>query len=200
MAAEDIHAHFIGQHRMIYATNVPHYYVERPDPILYRTEQMIHGVTAQPGDRFILSREIREVEQGSIEIHFMTTRQRTGWTRETVIFRRGDPSPYSVEEKKTPIQTEEDTIRRIVIRPSDHEDCVTVNEKMTERSYWDEINADEIEADEINTDEINTDEINTDEMEDPPFRMRTGFADPYDLDDTDVDEVEEAYFRLLKLE
>lgn len=161
MAAEDIDAQHIGTHRMIYAANVPHYYVERPDFLFYRTEQMIRGVTAKPGDRFILSQERRYIQdKGPFDIHFMITRQRTGWTRETVLFRSGDPSPYSVDEKWVdPVSTHKDddeTIRRIVIRPLEDEDSsfricsdlgrdITGEDESRVRSYWDEVNDTEFE-------------------------------------------------------
>lgn len=196
MAAADTDAVFIGTHRMIYGPNVPHYWVERPDPILYRTEQMIHGVIARPGDRFILSRQRRTIQgEGPFDIHFMTTRQQLGWTRETVIFRPEDPSPYPVEVKPLPVEEksnpmitqmvqpnrvllpaidEEETIRRIVIRPQVSMEDREEEEDMEEPpfrsvdppSYWDEVN-EEDPIDDYPFDEDPLDD--NDLLEDDPF-------------------------------
>lgn len=196
MAAEDTDAQHIGTHRMMYALNVPHYYVERPDFIFYRTEQMIRGVTAKPGDRFILSQERREIQdKGPFDIHFMTTRQRTGWTRETVLFRSGEPSPYPVEEKWVdPVPAhEEETIRRIVIRPYEPSDEVVEDEDLSEspfrirtdfatpmeligknecnvRSYWDEIYDAEHEFDDLEENPL--EDLEEDPFEDPLEELR----------------------------
>ena len=153
MAAENTDAQQIGTHRMIYGPNVLHYYIERPDRIFYHTEQIIRSMTAFIGDRFILSRQRREIQDsGLLDIHFMTTRQPNGWSRETVVFRTGDPSPYPVEEKTPapiqPRQEEDATIRRIVIQPyepvkeseEDEDPPFRIRTGTSQpRTYWDEI-------------------------------------------------------------
>lgn len=195
MAAEDTDAPLIGTHRMIYAANVPHYYVERPDFIFYRTEQMIHGVTAKPGDRFILSHQRRDIqEKGPFDIHFMITRQRVGWTRETVVFRSGDPSPYPVEEKTVvcePVSTVDDdeTIRQIVIRSNEPVNILEEEDDTRSTSSFrirTEFAGDIIEKDNIRVPSY-WDEVNDTEFEDLEMEsFEESFEDPLE----EVEEIE----------
>lgn len=157
MAALDDDALLIGPHRMIYATNVPHYWVERPDRKMYQMEQMIHSVTAQPGTRYIIGKDRREINhEGPFDIHYMITRKDGGWTRETVVFRSGDSSPYPVDvntyeatPQEEPPVNEEDVIRRMVI----HSSYRAFEVMDVTPSFWDEVKDDE--------------EINAEELEEP---------------------------------
>lgn len=180
MAAIDEDASYIGTHRMIYASNVPHYWVERPEARMYYAEQMIHSVTARPGQRYVIGRDRREIhDSGPFDIHYMITKQPHGWTRETVVFRSGDPSPYPVEvmseiapemtlatyfgnipRKTIPsphddivYEEDDETIRKIAIYPSGN--------PYTQSSYWDEIN----------------DMCDEDTEDEYPSRIRINFAE-----------------------
>jgi hypothetical protein len=114
----------------------------------------------------------------------MMTRQRTGWTRETVVFRSGEPSPYPVEERTilpeepTPlVDNDEDLIRRIVIRPADpskekkkswadqieEDPCFRrIRTNFAEpRSYWDEIedSAEDLDAEDLDAEDLDAEEM-----------------------------------------
>jgi hypothetical protein len=196
MAAEDPYVQLIGRHRMIYALNVPHYYIELPELLMYRTEQTIHSITATPGARFLVRSERRNInDHGPFDVHFMMTRQRTGWTRETVVFRSGEPSPYPVEERTvlpeepTPLlDNDDDLIRRIVIRPADpskekkklwadqieDDPCFRrIRTNFAEpRSYWDEIedsaedlDAEDLDAEDLDAEDLDAEDLDAEEMD-----------------------------------
>jgi hypothetical protein len=183
MAALDEDVTLIGAHRMIYAMNVPHYWVERPDRRTYHMEQMIHSVTARPGSRYIIGRDRREINDGGpFDIHYMITRQERGWTRETVVFRSGDPSPYPVEENTyvpppTTTNDEDDaTIRRIVIHSAKRPFEITDMNDNTP-SYWDEMYKD--------NDMYKDAELQDAELQDNYIRDDEDLEEPYDMEDLD---------------